>query len=101
MSFLVKFKLFCLLLVLSDSISSLSVSFFLKGHKVLDVINICCYCCLILLFVKLAFLILTDLIILRRNLFPLNYLRWRQSLLIHIFSKNTSTFGLFYLLLIW
>ena len=53
MSFLVKYKLFCLVSVLSDALE-LVIMFFVID-KVLDVINVC-YCCLIFLFVLTCFL---------------------------------------------
>ena len=56
LSFLVKYNLFCLVSPLSDAILSVLASFFLNGRKVLDVINVYCYCCLILLFFLTCFL---------------------------------------------
>ena len=44
LSFLVQHKLFCLVSVLSEAILTV-IRFFLNGHKVLQVINVCC--CLI------------------------------------------------------
>ena len=40
--FLVKYKLFCFVSVLSDAIFTWLLRFF-NGRKVLDVINVCCY----------------------------------------------------------
>ena len=53
-----KYKLFCLVSVSSEAILTLLISFLFKknGHKVVDVINVCRYCYLILSFVLTCFL---------------------------------------------
>ena len=59
----------------------LAIKFFLKNwQKVLDEINVCCYCCLILLFVLTSFL--NNCWSHESNVAfftPLSYLRWRRS----------------------
>ena len=57
-AFLVKYRLFCLVSALSDTFLTLLISlfFFLNWRWVLDVIKVCCYCCLILLFVLVCLL---------------------------------------------
>ena len=48
-------QFFLLVSDFSNAFLFLLISCFLNGHKVLDVINVCCYCCLILLFVLTCF----------------------------------------------
>ena len=55
MSFLSSYKILCLVSVLFDAILTSLLSF-LYGHKVFYVINVCCCCRLILLFVLSRFL---------------------------------------------
>ena len=63
-----------------------------NGYRVLDVINFCCYCCLILLFVLTCFLMMFDLINVIRHFFtPLSYLRWKRSLSSNTFLQRILT----------
>ena len=91
-SLLVKFNLWCSVSVLSDAILTL-LGFLKNGHKVLDVINVC-WCCLILLIVLSRFLInfrLASLSKIRHHqsnaafFTSLKYLRCRQ-----YFPSNTN-----------
>ena len=91
-SFVVIYKLFCLVLGLSDGMLSLLLNFvFQNGHIVFDVINVCCCCCLILLFVSTRFLNIEISQQSNSSIFtPLSCLLWRLSYRSYtIFLKNT------------
>ena len=90
-SFLVIYRLFCLVLGLSEGMLTLVLIFVFKTDKVFDVINVCCCYCLILLFVLTRFLniFLSN----ASNFTQLSYLLWRLSYRSYTFFwKSTGAF---------
>ena len=89
-SFLVMYNSFCFGSVLFDAICFI-ISFKKNEHKILDVIIVCCFCCLSLSFVLTCFL--NDGLSLQSNaafFTTLSYLRCRLSFFIpHFFLRNT------------
>ena len=104
-SFLVIYKLFCLVLGSSHGMLTLILNFvFQNGQKVFDVINVyCCCCCLILLFVLTRFLNIGISQQFNASIFtPLSYLLWTLSYRSYtFFLKHLGFYGFFWYSLIF